>query len=248
MKPCGLFGQKSYQEIKEELLEKSRFKDVRNHGFISVIVKSGDDLRQEQFASQMISKFKDIFESHKLKLWLKPFNIIATAHDGGLIETIPDAISIDKLKKSFPQYLDLRSYFVRTFGCQKNGASSSRKRRFKDAKNAFIQSMAGYSLLCYILQIKDRHNGNILLDSKGHVIHVDFGFLLSNSPGNMNFEAVTFKLTKEYVDVMGGFNSKSFKKFTKLMRKGFLCLREHAEEIISFVEMTMISGIDLPCF
>jgi phosphatidylinositol 4-kinase B len=108
--------------------------------------------------------------------------------------------------------------------------------------------MAGYSLLCYILQIKDRHNGNILLDSKGHVVHVDFGFMLSNSPGNMNFEAVTFKLTKEYVDVLGGTNSKWFQKFRKLMIKGFLCLREHAEEIISFVEMTMISGLDLPCF
>jgi hypothetical protein len=27
-----------------------------------------------------------------------------------------------------------------------------------------------------------------------------------------------------------------------------MALREHAEELISFVEMTMISGIDLPCF
>lgn len=64
----------------------------------------------------------------------------------------------------------------------------------------------------------------------------------------MNFEAVTFKLTKEYVDVMGGPRSKSFELYIKLMKKGFLCLREHADEIISFVEMTMISGIDLPCF
>ena len=32
------------------------------------------------------------------------------------------------------------------------------------------------------------------------------------------------------------------------MVKGFLALRENAEEIISFVEMTMISGIKLPCF
>jgi len=52
---------------------------------MSLIVKSGDDLRQEQFASQLISKFKDIFDSQKLKLWLKPFNIIATCNDGGLI-------------------------------------------------------------------------------------------------------------------------------------------------------------------
>ena len=32
------------------------------------------------------------------------------------------------------------------------------------------------------------------------------------------------------------------------MVKGFMTLREHADEIIAFVEMTMISGIDLPCF
>ena len=145
---------------------------------------------------------------------MKPFNIIATCNDGGLIQTIPDCISIDKLKKTFPHLPDLKSYFITTYrgGAtpSQNGLTSSRKKRLQEARLAFVQSMAGYSLLCYILQIKDRHNGNILLDSKGHVVHVDFGFLLSNSPGNMNFESVTFKLTKEYVDVMGGTNSKWF--------------------------------------
>ena len=32
------------------------------------------------------------------------------------------------------------------------------------------------------------------------------------------------------------------------MLKGFMALREHAEEIISFVEMSIVSGIDLQCF
>ena len=80
------------------------------------------------------------------------------------------------------------------------------------------------------------------------MVHVDFGFLLSNSPGNIKGEAESFKMTVEYVELLGGQNSRAFTKFQGLMVKGFMKLREHAEELISFVEMTMMSGIDLPCF
>jgi phosphatidylinositol 4-kinase len=67
-----------------------------------VIVKSPDNLTQEQFASQLISKFQTVFETHRLKLWLTPFDIIATCPTGGLIQTIPDAVSINQLKKQNP--------------------------------------------------------------------------------------------------------------------------------------------------
>jgi hypothetical protein len=50
-------------------------------------------------------------------------------------------------------------------------------------------------------QVKDRHNGNLLLDEEGHIIHIDFGFMLSNSPGGVNFESAPFKLTRELLEV-----------------------------------------------
>ena len=59
--------------------------------------------------------------------------------------------------------------------------------------------MSNNALLCSALH---RHNGNILVDSEGHIIHIDFGFVLANSPGNnLGFESSPFKLTKEFAEV-----------------------------------------------
>lgn len=33
-------------------------------------------------------------------------------------------------------------------------------------------------------------------------MHIDFGFMLSNSPGGMHFERAPFKLTAEYMQIM----------------------------------------------
>jgi phosphatidylinositol 4-kinase B len=64
-------------------------------------------------------------------------------------------------------------------------------------------------------------------------VHIDFGFMLSNSPGNLGFEAAPFKLPLEYVDVLGGEGSESFREFKRLFREGFEAARKHCDSIVS---------------
>ena len=64
----------------------------------------------------------------------------------------------------------------------------------------------------------------------------------------MNFEASSFKLTSEFVEIMGGQRSQNLRIFKSLMIKGFTALRKNAEKIISLIEMTMISNPDMPWF
>lgn len=100
-----------------------------------------------------------------------------------------------------------------------------------------------------MLQIKDRHNQNIMLDTEGHIVHIDYGFLLSNAPGKgLKFEKAPFKLTAEYVNALGGVKGRYYRLFKDLVKHGFMALQEHADKIIILVEMMMLGQKDLPCF
>ncbi|KAG6396221.1 hypothetical protein SASPL_142365 [Salvia splendens] len=230
-------------EVKRErICNASMYGKLPGWDLRSVIVKSGDDCRQEHLAVQLISHFYDIFQEAGLPLWLRPYEVLVTSSYTALIETIPDTASLHSIKSRFPNISSLRDFFVAKY--EENSPS------FKLSQRNFVESMAGYSLVCYLLQVKDRHNGNLLLDEEGHIIHIDFGFMLSNSPGGVNFESAPFKLTRELLEVMDsdaeGIPSEFFDYFKVLCIQGFLTCRKHAERIILLVEMLQDS--EFPCF
>lgn len=69
------------------------------------------------------------------------------------------------------------------------------------------------------------------------MIHIDFGFMLSNSPGNIGFEAAPFKLPLEYVEVLGGADGEPLREFRKLFHEGFEAARKHCDRIVTIVEL-----------
>lgn len=237
---------------KQRIRNSSIYGHLPNWDLCSVIAKNGSDLPQEAFACQLIALISNIWSRKKIPSWTKRMKILITSANTGLVETITNAISIHSIKKSMSEIsltegdntkrkiITLKDYFEKLFG----GVGSSDYRR---AQENFARSLASYSIICYILQIKDRHNGNIMLDDEGHIIHIDFGFLLSNSPGSMGFEAAPFKLTMEYVELLGGLDSKLYAHFKDLCKQCFLAIREESEQIVNMVEL-MQKDSTLPCF
>jgi len=178
---------------------------------------------------------------------------------------VPGSTSRDSLGRE--KVNDLYAYFVTEHGAPDSAA-------FQLARSNFIKSMAAYSVIVYLLTLRDRHNGNILIDDQGHIIHIDFGFILGISPGGVvfndilnGFETSPFLLKKEMIDIMGGsVDSAPFMWFSSLVIQAFLAARyfstayfiifnlncacvlsrPFAEEVVLMVKLMSESG--LPCF
>lgn len=82
-----------------------------------MIVKANDDLRQEVMAIQLMKRFQQIFEEAKLSIYLRPYEMFITSATSGMIEFVPDTISVDALKKKFPKYAGQKvsDWTLRTF-------------------------------------------------------------------------------------------------------------------------------------
>jgi phosphatidylinositol 4-kinase A len=209
----------------------------------SCMAKSNDDLRQEVFVMQMIHYYKSVFAQAKLPLWLKTYRILSTSNSTGLIEVLVDATSLDGLKKSkgYPTEGGLRKYFEMVYGPPDSAA-------FLAAQTNFMQSLAAYALVSYLLGLKDRHNGNIMIDTRGHLIFIDFGFAFGMAPGHeFSFERAPFKLTQEYIDVMGGTRSECYQEFERLFVAGFEECRRNSQIALGLVEIMMFHS-NYPCF
>ena len=229
---------KSWSETEKQIKEKSCFKIFKSLTIVSFIFKANDDLRQEAMTMQLIKKFDELFKKENIPLKLHPYEIIVTSNSGGLIEFINDTISFDALKKKLLENnLTFPEFFKLYFGDD-----------FEEGQKNFAESLAGYSLVCYLLSIKDRHNGNILISKDGCIIHIDFGFILGISPGgNMNFENAPFKITKDYVNLMGGVDSSIFCYFKSLFLRGLFVARKNVDIIANLIEGMGI-GVPMPCF
>jgi len=228
----------TWKDKKSRIRLASSSANLPNWDLVGLIVKANDDVRQETFVMQIIKLCGEIWKLEDVELNIKPYGIIGTGGSTGAIECVPNAMSIDALKqqrKESNKETSLLSWF------------SSLEQPEKKKEN-FVSSLAAYAIISHLLLIKDRHNGNILLDFDGNIVHIDFGFILGIAPGNQfSLETAPFKFTAEMVEVLGGKDGDLYFKFCNLFVNGFLALQPYGEKICEIVKITADSS-SFPCF
>jgi len=74
------------KEKEERLKSESAWGHMPGWGLFPCFIKSNDDLRQEQLASQLIREMASILSSAKVPVWLYPYSIVAISNRAGIIE------------------------------------------------------------------------------------------------------------------------------------------------------------------
>lgn len=241
----------------EKIRSQSPYRDVEGWKLASFIIKAGEDIRKEALVMQVMSKLWSWFQEEipeHLRPFLRPYSIMCVGGDAGLVECLPDVKSVDEVKKETDGFTTLLNFFERAFGGSqvpyRPPSKSSGPERdqfgtvsFEKARENFLRSLVGYSVVCYILQIKDRHNANILMDREGHIMHIDFGFVLGETPkmGKVPLfsERAPFKLSAEFWEVIGGWSA--FKRFCEMFEAAYAVAAAHSDEICSLVEAAVVN-------
>ena len=199
-----------------------------------VIVKTGDDLRQDQLVIMMIQLMDRLLKRATLDLCLRPYAILATSPSTGLVEFVDGSIPISQIlannNNSILQYLKSAA--------PRQGAKYGIT---PDVMQTYIRSCAGYCVITYLLGVGDRHLDNIMLQASGHFFHIDFGFIFGRDPKPL---PPAFRLTREMVDGMGGVDSSEYARFRSLSCQAFNTLRKSAGLVLNLLHLMGEAGIE----
>lgn len=148
----------------------------------------------------------------------------------GLIEYINDAETICNInmKKNF----SIQNYII-----EHNPTKS-----VDELRKRFINSVAGYCIITFLLGIGDRHWDNIMITNSGSLFHIDFDYILGNDskPG-----APMIRITSSMIDAMGGKNSKYYEEFKRKCISAYECIRVEYSIIMNMLSLICPTDKDI---
>jgi phosphatidylinositol 3-kinase len=212
---------------------------------------------------QLISLMDDILQKNQLDLKLTPykvrtflefsteissFQVLSTSRKQGMVQCVPESETIQNIFTDYNN--DIHNYLRKYY--PKEGA---RFRIEPEVIENFIRSCgknffffffflfhliaAGYCVVTYLLCVGDRHLDNLLITRRGHLFHIDFGYI-GRDPKPY---PPPMKLCSQMVAAMGGDTSVEFAAFKQYCVMAFNILRKNANLFLTLVSLMQDAGI-----
>ncbi|KAA0161121.1 hypothetical protein FNF31_03962 [Cafeteria roenbergensis] len=191
------------------------------------LFKIGDDVRQDQLVLQLLDLMDRRFKQFGLDLSLTPYKVLATTTTTGVLEFVTGAMALDPIKRNILGWLK---------GHPGNADVDGMGGVRLDVIERYTRSCAGYCVWTYIMGIGDRHLDNILITPDGRLVHIDFGFAFGKDPKPLPPKV---KLTKDMVEVMGGY----YPKFLTKATRAFGFIRQKAGLYLDLLGLMRDSGL-----
>lgn len=213
---------------------------------------------------QMIYLMDTLMKSLNVDLKLTVYQVLAYGSTDGIMECVDYSktvqellkdyknklynylleMTLEKAQKDNPELKTLQPRADVKLGTWKEGKDAEMigaiERIDPVIMNNYIESLAGYCVITYLLGIGDRHLENLMIDRNGKLFHIDFGYAMGEDP---KWNPPLFKLTVEMINAMGGKESENYTYFENKCVTYFITLRKHSKLLLNLMHLMVDSNI-----
>mgnify|MGYP000934543739 CR=1 FL=1 len=212
-------------DIKNSKSKPVMFSIVNDIGQVKQYLFKRDSLKRDFIVTRVIFLMIQYLQRDiGLDIDLDPIHylVLLFNNDSGLIEIVPNSHTLYDIRNEY--HTDLQNFILKMNGNEKINTVQTR----------FINSLAVYSVITYLLGIGDRHLDNIMIHELGLIFHIDFEYILGEDP---KFLTQNMRISDDMLKALGGKNSDNYQILITRCTEIFNCLRSHYRIFYCFLSL-----------